>query len=626
MQEYRNTRIHSKRKGDMMREKWKKYVEKFKSLGDKVSGVKGITAVIPAVCLAVLMVTVLTGYKTPQAKKYEASETEDISQIKEALAKESTAAMAETTKKNTTKKGKKGAIDVKDGTYKGSANGYGGKVTVNVTVSKKTMTAIDIVSAPGETDSFFQRAKGVIDEMLTAQSTDVDVVSGATYSSNGIIGAVKNALFGTESNNATAANAGNAAGSAPSVSKVSESGKWKDGTYTGSGKGFGGTISVKVTVKDGKISAIDVTSASGETASYFSKAKGIIPKMISGQTTNVDAASGATYSSNGIITAVRNALSKAETGKSSTKKKKKKVSPYMVFSTIVIILLAIAFAFPLYWILTGSFKTQISINSTTPEWWPSEWVMTNYDKLFSRQKSPLWEFAVPFSSHFSADGKDIIWWAGPQVPAAVRWLINTVFMAVASMILTCITSAMAGYALAKKRFVGRSILFTLIVCAMALPKQVILIPLLREMSSLQLYNTIWAVIFPIVGWPFGVFLMKQFSEGIPGEMLEAARIDGASEAKTFVRIALPMIKPGIGALAIFTFINSWNDYFMQLIMLSSTSKLTISLGIAKLQAENSTDYGLIMAGAALAAVPIIIVFLAFQKYFTKGITMGAVKG
>lgn len=309
-----------------MREKWKKYVEKFKSLGDKVSGVKGITAIIPAVCLAVLMVTVLTGYKTPQAKKYEASETEDISQIKEALAKESTAAMAETTKKDTTKKGKKGAIDVKDGTYKGSANGYGGKVTVNVTVSKKTMTAIDIVSAPGETDSFFNRAKGVIDEMLTAQSTDVDVVSGATYSSNGIIGAVKNALFGTESNNATAAtaNAGNAAGSAPSVSKVSESGTWKDGTYTGSGKGFGGIISVKVTVKDGKISAIDVTSASGETASYFSKAKGIIPKMISGQTTNVDAASGATYSSNGIITAVRNALSKAETGKSSTKKKKKK--------------------------------------------------------------------------------------------------------------------------------------------------------------------------------------------------------------------------------------------------------------------------------------------------------------
>ena len=199
-------------------------------------------------------------------------------------------------------------------------------------------------------------------------------------------------------------------------------------------------------------------------------------------------------------------------------------------------------------------------------------------------------------------------------------------MAVAAMALTCITAAMAGYALAKKRFRGRILLFSLIVAAMALPKQVILIPLLREMSALGLYNTIWAVIFPTVGWPFGVFLMKQFSEGVPTEMLEAARIDGANEAKTFVQIVLPMVKPGIGALAIFTFINSWNDYFMQLIMLSSKNNLTISLGIAKLQAENATDFGLIMAGASLASIPILIVFLLFQKYFTRGIAMGAVKG
>ena len=115
-------------------------------------------------------------------------------------------------------------------------------------------------------------------------------------------------------------------------------------------------------------------------------------------------------------------------------------------------------------------------------------------------------------------------------------------------------------------------------------------------------------------------------QSVPGDLIEAAKIDGANEWKTFTAIAYPMIKPGVGALAIFTFINSWNDYFMQLIMLSSTSNLTISLGIAKLQAENATDFGLIMAGAALAAVPIIVVFLIFQKYFTKGITMGAVKG
>ena len=292
-------------------------------------------------------------------------------------------------------------------------------------------------------------------------------------------------------------------------------------------------------------------------------------------------------------------------------------SAYKIISVAAITIIAIAFAFPLYWIITGSFKTSTAINATTPQWWPQEWVMDNYEKLFSRQVAPLWELHIPFTG---------ISLSGPEMPAALRWLVNTVFMAVASMVLTCFTSAMAGYALAKKRFVGRAVVFSLIVCAMALPKQVILIPLLREMSSLELYNTIWAVIFPIVGWPFGVFLMKQFAVGIPGEMMEAARIDGAGEWKTFYTIALPLIKPGIGALAIFTFINSWNDYFMQLIMLSSTDTLTISLGIAKLQAENATDFGLIMAGASLAAIPIIIVFLVFQKYFTKGITMGAVKG
>ena len=242
--------------------------------------------------------------------------------------------------------------------------------------------------------------------------------------------------------------------------------------------------------------------------------------------------------------------------------KLKKMSAYMILTLILISIVAVLFAFPLYWIITGSFKTGAAINATTPEWWPSQWVLTNYQKLFSGKSAPLWQLAVPFGSKFSANGEPIYFSVGPTAPAAIRWMINTVFMAVMSMILTCITAAMAGYALAKKRFVGRKLLFTLIVCAMALPKQVILIPLLREMSSLNLYNTIWAVIFPIVGWPFGVFLMKQFSEGIPTEMLEAARIDGASEAKTFIDIVLPMVKPGIGALAIFTFINSWNDYFM----------------------------------------------------------------
>lgn len=288
---------------------------------------------------------------------------------------------------------------------------------------------------------------------------------------------------------------------------------------------------------------------------------------------------------------------------------------YRVISFICVGILAFLFAFPLYWIITGAFKTGREINSTTPVWIPTEWDLGNFQRLFSKRSAPLFDLTF---------GKYVI--TGPTVPAAIRWLINTVFMSVASMLITCLTAAMAGYALAKKRFIGRGVVFSLVVCAMALPKQVILIPLLREMSSLGLYDTIWAVIFPIVGWPFGVFLLKQFAEGIPTEMTEACRIDGASEWRTFTDVMFPMIKPGVGACAIFTFINSWNDYFMQLIMLTSNKNLTISLGIATMQGESSTDYGLLMAGAALASVPIIIVFLVFQKYFTKGITMGAVKG
>ncbi|MDO4488277.1 MAG: carbohydrate ABC transporter permease [Eubacteriales bacterium] len=292
-----------------------------------------------------------------------------------------------------------------------------------------------------------------------------------------------------------------------------------------------------------------------------------------------------------------------------------KSKTYYIVSFALVIILAFLFAFPLYWIITGSFKIKKEIMATTPVWFPSEFTTANFDKLMTSRTASLFDFKM--------FGYTI---TGPKVPAAIRWEVNTVFMSVSSMLLTCITASMAGYVLAKKRFWGRTLIFSLIVCAMALPKQVILIPLLREMSALKLYDTIWAVIFPIVGWPFGVFLLKQFAESIPTGMVEACRIDGASEWRTFTDVMFPMIKPGVGACAIFTFINSWNDYFMQLIMLTSSKNLTISLGIATMQAENSTDFGLLMAGSALASVPIIIVFLIFQKYFTKGITMGAIKG
>ena len=270
------------------------------------------------------------------------------------------------------------------------------------------------------------------------------------------------------------------------------------------------------------------------------------------------------------------------------------ITVYEVLALIFLIIIAVLFIFPLYWIISGSFKNAQDVIAKVPVWFPTAPTVDNYSRLFARP--------------------------------AFRWLGNTVFLCAMSMALTCVSASMGGYALAKKKFVGRTVVFSIFVCAMALPKQVILIPLLKEMAFLKLHNTLWAVILPTVGWPFGVFLMKQFSETIPESLLEAARIDGAGEARTFIEIVMPIIKPGIGALAIFTFITAWNDYFLQLIMLNDTRVLTISLGIAKLQTELSTDFGLIMAGAAAGSVPIIIIFLIFQKFFTRGITMGAVKG
>ena len=289
---------------------------------------------------------------------------------------------------------------------------------------------------------------------------------------------------------------------------------------------------------------------------------------------------------------------------------------YKVFSVAILVVMVIFFLFPLYWIVTGSFKNKLEITARTPIWFPIEPTVENYARLFDNP--------------------------------AFLWLFNIIFISAAAMILTCLTASLAGYALGKKRFIGRGVLFTIIICAMALPKQVIVIPLAQLMTFLNLKDTLWAVILiplaqemtnffhlndtlwavilPTVGWPFGVFLMKQFSETIPTEILEAARVDGAGELRTFITVVFPMIKPGIGALAIFTFVNTWNDYFLQLVMLTSKESWTLPLAIANLQGEMSTDFGLIMAGAALASIPIIIVFVAFQKYFTQGIAMGAVKG
>lgn len=275
--------------------------------------------------------------------------------------------------------------------------------------------------------------------------------------------------------------------------------------------------------------------------------------------------------------------------------KKKKLTASDILTTAILCLLTILFISPFYWIMTGAFKSQPDTIVVPPQWWPKAPTVENFKALIIQNP-------------------------------ALKWLWNSIYISVATMLLVCGTSSLAGYALAKKRFYGQRLLFSVFIAAMALPKQVVLVPLVRIVNFMGIHDTLAAVILPLVGWPFGVFLMKQFSENIPTELLESAKIDGCGEIRTFFNVAFPIIKPGFAALAIFTFINTWNDYFMQLVMLTSRDNLTISLGVATMQAEMATNYGLIMAGAALAAVPIVTVFLVFQKSFTQGITMGAVKG
>nr|WP_216855214.1 carbohydrate ABC transporter permease [Paenibacillus alba] len=267
-----------------------------------------------------------------------------------------------------------------------------------------------------------------------------------------------------------------------------------------------------------------------------------------------------------------------------------------VLSTVLLLISTLVFIFPFYWIVTGAFKIQTVATAIPPEWFPLKPTLSNWLELF---KNPIW-----------------------------RWTLNSFIISIVEMAAVCLVSSTAGYVLAKKLFPGRKIIFTMFIAAMALPKQVILVPLFTMLANFGWVNTYHGLILPAIGWPFGVFLMKQFAQTIPGELIEAAKMDGCSEIRLFSTIVLPLLKPALGALAIFTFIASWNDYFSQLIMVRSTSMMTLPLGVSMMttQSEFLTNYGVLMAGAALASVPMIAIFLIFQKAFTQGITMGAVKG
>ena len=261
---------------------------------------------VPAIFVISLVGNSVFGYTAPKAKS---QKNAGVNQVEAAT----------TAEKKKAKKANAGDIDlskIKDGTYEGQANGYRGLVKVSVTVKDHKITAIKVLSNSDDAAFFNRASAGVIKNILAKQSLKVDVVSGATYSSNGIIKAVKNALTGEEDK--TAAKASGSSKSAGSVGTADESGTYKDGTFTGSASGYHGTVKVSVTIKNNKIKSIKILE-NHDDAAYFNRAKGILlPLMIKKQSTNVDSVSGATFSSNGIIKAVRNALKKAAVKGSSS--------------------------------------------------------------------------------------------------------------------------------------------------------------------------------------------------------------------------------------------------------------------------------------------------------------------
>ena len=290
-------------------------LKKLKSLAPALS------AVVVAACIGVS----LHGYSTP-VYAVDIPETTK-NQTDEDASEQENADTAEKEKKEDKKKDEdkkeeqkstaKGSFDVSDGTYYGTGTGFAGKIKVAVTVKDKQITAIEIVENEADDDTFFSRAKGVIDKIISGQTLDVDVVSGATYSSNGIISAVKNALTGaadsgTPASTSAGASGGSSspAGGSSSVSTVQDASAYADGTYYGTGTGFSGALTVEVVISGGKISSIQIMDTS-DGDSYIQSASGFISNIIATQSTNVDTVSGATYSSVGIIEAVRNALSQA---------------------------------------------------------------------------------------------------------------------------------------------------------------------------------------------------------------------------------------------------------------------------------------------------------------------------
>lgn len=203
-----------------------------------------------------------------------------------------------------------------------------------------------------------------------------------------------------------------------------------------------------------------------------------------------------------------------------------------------------------------------------------------------------------------------------------RWFFNTVLASTAITIGSLLINTLAGYIFAKKEFYGRDIVFALVLSTMMVPRAVTLIPAFQIVNGLHLFNTYWALIIPGLSTAFGVFMMRQFISSLPTELIEVAKIDGASELRIFWSIIIPLSKPAMAALGIFTLINTWNDFLWPLVVLRTNTMRTLVVGLATVQSEFNINYGLVMAGSVLTVLPLLVLYILFQPYFVEGLRMG----
>ena len=275
--------------------------------------------------------------------------------------------------------------------------------------------------------------------------------------------------------------------------------------------------------------------------------------------------------------------------------KNRKTKTLRVILYVVLIALALVMLVPFAWMLSASFKLDKDVFIFPIQWIPQNPRWQNYVDIWSR--IPLMTF-----------------------------VLNTVKLTLIVTFLQLLTSSFAAYAFAKLDFKGKDLLFLAYIATIAVPWQVYMVPQFMMMRSMGLADTHLAIIFLQAFSAFGVFMMKQFYEGIPTELCEAARIAGMTEYQMWYRIMLPLSKPSLSTLTIFTFVNTWNDFLGPLIYLTTESKKTLQLGLRMFISQFGSEYGLIMAASVLSLIPVLIVFLSLQKYFVEGVAASGVKG